>query len=139
VGSTPHATNTWPLVLGGVVLGAVTGGWLAALIGSRPGHLPDLAMIPLALMGGTVGAAVGLFLGGLAGLAMRLLESQATGVAAAAVGVVIGSVTFVVGLQLGHTPDATQEALPTAGVLGLVAAAGAWWSRSRSRRHAERP
>ena len=139
MGSTPHATNTWPLVLGGVVLGAVTGLVMAAVMASRSAPFPDFTVIGVALIGGTVGAAVGLFLAGLAGLVMRLLESQARGVVAAAVGVVVGSGTLVVLLQLGHTQEATQEALPTAGVLGLVAAAGAWWSRSRSTGHAERP
>lgn len=139
MGSTPHATNTWPLMLGGVVLGAVTGLVMAAVMASRSAPFPDFTVIGVALIGGTVGAAVGLLLAGLAGLVMRLLESQSRGVAAAAVGVVVGSVTLAVLLQLGHTQEATQEAFPTAGALGLIAAAGAWWSRSRSRGHAERP
>ena len=125
-------------MLGGAVLGAVTGLVLAAVMGSRSAPFPDFTVVGVALIGGTVGAAVGLFLGGLTGLVMRLLVGQATSVVAAAVGLAVGSVTFVVLLQLGHTNEATQEALPTAGVLGLIAAAGAWWSRSRSRGSAAR-
>lgn len=132
MGPTPRVTNTAPLVLGGVVSGAVTGGWFAALMGSRTGQFPDLTMIPLALMGATVGAAVGLFLGGVGGFVMRLLESQVTGVVAVAVGVVVGSVTLSALLLLGDGQAATQEGVPMAGVLGLVASSLAWWSRHRS-------
>ena len=72
-----------------------------------------------------------MFLGGIGGLVMRLLESQATGVIVAAVGVVVGSVTLTVLLLLGLSQKATQEAVLTAGGLGLVAASLAWWSRHR--------
>lgn len=103
--TTPPVTNTAPIVLAGVFLGAVSGGWLAALMGSRSGPFPDFTGIPLALMGATMGAAVGMFLGGLGGLVMRLLESQATGVVVPAVGVVVGSVIL---LLLGLTQEATR-------------------------------
>lgn len=133
MGTTPRVTNTAPLVLGGVFLGAVSGGWLAALMGSSgSGYFPDLTGIPLGLVGATVGAAVGMFLGWLGGLVMGLLESQATGIVVAAVGVVLGSATLTVLLLLGHSREDAQEALLTAGVLGLFAAGLAWWSRHRS-------
>lgn len=57
MGTAPRVTNTAPLVLGGVFLGAVTGGWLAAVMGSGSAHFPDFTGIPVALMGATVGAA----------------------------------------------------------------------------------
>lgn len=132
MGTAPRVTNTAPLVLGGVFLGAVTGGWLAAVMGSSSANVPDFTGILVALMGATVGAAVGMFLGGLGGLVMRLLESQAAGVAVAAVGVVVGSVTLTALLLLDLNEEATPVAPLTAGVLGLVAAGLAWWSRHRS-------
>ena len=98
-------------------------------MGSRSGPFPDFTGIPLALMGATMGAAVGMFLGGLGGLVMRLLESQATGVVVPAVGVVVGSVVLQL---LGLTQEATRGAVPTAGVPGVAAAGLAWWSRHRS-------
>lgn len=73
-----------------------------------------------------------MFLGGLGGLVMRLLESQATGVVVAAVGVVVGSVALTALLLLDLNQEATPVAPLTAGVLGLVAAGLAWWSRHRS-------
>lgn len=137
MGTTPRVTNTSPLVLGGVVLGGATGAVMAGLIVSPYAeHFPDFGVFAVALMGGTVGAAVGLFLGGIGGVVMRLLEAQTTGVVAATVGVVVGSVTLTILLSLSLTADAArgapQEAVLTAGGLGLLAAGLAWWSRHRS-------
>ena len=130
--STWGVSGAGPLVVGGVVLGAVTGLGLAILIGSRSGPFPDFTLVPLAIIGGTVGAAPGLVLGGLAGLVTHLLGSRPTGIVAAASGLAVGSVTLGVLLLLGHTAAATQDALAAALVLTFVAAAGAGWSRHRT-------
>lgn len=133
MGTTPRVANTSPLVLGGVVLGGVTGAVMAGLMVSPDAApFPDFKVFGVALMGATVGAAVGLFLGGIGGLVMRLLEAQTTVVVVAAVGVVVGSVVLTVLLPLGLAQGSPREGVLTAGVLGLCAAGLAWWSRHRS-------
>jgi hypothetical protein len=131
VGSTPRV-NAAPLVFGGVLLGAMAGMVGGASMASWSAPELDLALLGIALIGGTVGAASGLFLGGIGAIIMRLLESQPRGVVTTAVGAVVGLATLAILLSLGHTQEAAQSAVPTAGVLGLVAAGLAWWSCRRS-------
>lgn len=121
-----------PLVLGGIIVGAVSGFILAAAMGSRSAPFPDFTLVPLGLIGATVGAGVGLFLGGLAGLVTRPLRSKPPGVVGAAAGLTVGSAALIISMPLRHTAETTQSGLVTAGVLAVVTAGYVWWHLRRS-------
>lgn len=120
------------LVLDGIVVGAVSGFVLAAAMGSSSAPFPDFTLVPLGLIGATVGALVGLFLGGLAGLVTLALRSMPPGVVGAAAGLTVGSAALIISMPLRHTAEATQSALMTAGALAALTAGYVWWHLRRS-------